>query len=931
MFSLKNISIRTKLIIIQVITAVIAVLICAFLFIYNDIRLLKRNLVNNLQTTARVLGANAVAPLEFMDDDAVVNLLSNLKEEPAILDALILDNKGRKVGSFTKDTTTVFEFSEPEEYEKHASNFGRADIVVSNKIIHNNKLLGTVLLRAELVEYNKLIGNYIKIVLLVLLVGGIASFLLSLFLQRTVSWPLLKLVSAMKKVAETNNYRIRVPFRRSDEIGVLSNEFNYMLSRIEKMGDSLKEANVELENRVAERTSELTSTNVNLEAEIRKRQQAEKILMENEQRLKLILDNLGEGVVVSDTKGNFLIFNYAAEEILGKGPIFTAPGQWSEIFDFVYEDGKTQFPSQELPLYKALNGISSDDVEIYIRNNEKPDDPKIISVKARPVKDEDDKTIAGVITFRDITEQKKADKALRESEERYALAIQGSNDGIWDWNVKTNVVYFSPRWKNMLGYKEDEFPDNFKAWEEHVHPDDIERAKQTIKDYFEGKTQVYELEHRLRHKDGTYRWILAKGMAVRDKYGNPYRMIGSHTDLTERKKLEEEIYKAQVFLDTIIENLPIMIFVRDANEFRVIRINKAVEDILGYKREEIINTTPYNTPFPKEEMDRIVQSDTQAMQERKMMELPEFPITTRYKGKRLMHMKLIPIYDKTGKPQYVLSISEDITEKKKAEEELAKRTEELARSNTDLEQFAYVASHDLQEPLRTVASYVQLLQKRYQDKLDQDANEFIAFAVDGVSRMQGLIQGLLQYSRVSTRGQEPVPTDLNLVVKMVQENLTEAIKQSGAEITVDELPTVKGDSTQLSQVFQNLLTNAIKFRKKDIKPEIHISAKKSENGNNENEWRIAVSDNGIGIPKADADRIFVIFQRLHTKEEYEGTGIGLAVVKKIVERHGGKIWIESEVGEGTTFYFTLKDKNTETPAIENTTKEQTLKAQETIK
>lgn len=897
---------------IQVITAVIAVLICAFLFIYNDVKLLKTSLINNLQTTAKILGSNSISPLEFEDEDAIKSLLSSLKEESSILDAIILDKTGKVVGRFTKDTTTAYTFKKPGEYEQPESNFGRADIVVSNKITHNNVFLGTVLLRAELVEYNKLISSYVKIVVLVLLVGGVAAFLLSLFLQRTVSWPLLKLVSAMKEVAETNDYKIRVPVKRSDEIGILSNEFNYMLSQVEKMEDSLKEANAELENRVAERTSELTKTNENLEAEINKRKAAEKILKENEQRLKLILDNLGEGVIVADTNGRFLIFNDAAEEILGNGPVNISPEKWSDYFNMVKADGKTIFPAHELPLFKALQGESNDDVEIFVRNPQNPDAPKIISVKARPVKDEDGQSIAGVITFRDITEQKKADNALRESEERYALAIKGSNDGIWDWDVRTNVVYFSARWKEMIGYGENEFPDNFKAWEDNVHPDDKERAMQTIKDYFEGKTEIYELEHRLRHKDGSYRWILARGKALRDKNGKPLRMIGSHTDLTERKMLEEEIYKAQIFLDTIVENLPIMIFVRDARDFRILRINKAVEDILGYKREEIINTTPGAGPLPDGEISKVIEADKQAIRERKLVELPELVVSTKYKGNRLLHMKLIPIFDKQNKPQYVLSISEDITDQKKAQEELAKRTEELARSNTDLEQFAYVASHDLQEPLRTVASYVQLLQKRYEEKLDQEAKEFIGFAVDGVSRMQGLIQGLLQYSRVSTRGQEPEPTDLNLVLKTVQENLHETINQSNAEITADELPTVKADSTQLGQLFQNLLTNAIKFRKKDENPKIHISAK-----NKGDEWLFAVSDNGIGIPKADADRIFVIFQRLHTKDEYEGTGIGLAVVKKIVERHGGRIWIESEEGKGTTFYFTLKSDNSDNQSDSN--------------
>jgi signal transduction histidine kinase len=238
-------------------------------------------------------------------------------------------------------------------------------------------------------------------------------------------------------------------------------------------------------------------------------------------------------------------------------------------------------------------------------------------------------------------------------------------------------------------------------------------------------------------------------------------------------------------------------------------------------------------------------------------------------------------------------------EMEKANSTLNKQAVELARSNAELEQFAYVASHDLQEPLRMVASYTQLLAKRYKGRLDADADEFIGYAVDGVTRMQRLIQDLLAYSRVGTEGKDFEPTDCSAVLNQALANLKAAIEESGAAVTSDPLPTVMADGTQLGQLFQNLIGNAIKFRNQRP-PLIHVSAKRDGK-----EWLFSIRDNSTGFDPQFAERIFVIFQRLHAKGDYPGTGIGLAICKKIVERHSGRIWAKSEPGQGSTFYFII--------------------------
>ncbi|MFX1304732.1 MAG: ATP-binding protein [Promethearchaeota archaeon] len=235
----------------------------------------------------------------------------------------------------------------------------------------------------------------------------------------------------------------------------------------------------------------------------------------------------------------------------------------------------------------------------------------------------------------------------------------------------------------------------------------------------------------------------------------------------------------------------------------------------------------------------------------------------------------------------------------KREIEFNEIMEDLRRSNEDLQQFAYVASHDLQEPLRAIVSFSQLLEDKYQDKIDKDGKEFIHFITDGAKKMNTLIKDLLSYSRITTHAQPPKLTNLEVILQDALFNLHESIKESGAIITYDEMPILKVDKSQFIQLFQNLLSNAIKFRKQET-PRIHIGVTKTNN-----KWLFSVKDNGIGIESDYFGKLFNIFYRLHTKEEYPGTGIGLPICKKIVQRYGGKIWVESEIGKGSTFFFTI--------------------------
>jgi PAS domain S-box-containing protein len=339
-------------------------------------------------------------------------------------------------------------------------------------------------------------------------------------------------------------------------------------------------------------------------------------------------------------------------------------------------------------------------------------------------------------------------------------------------------------------------------------------------------------------------------------------------------------------------------------ESRVQLCSQAYCEHLGRPAEEIVGRDIFEW-YPIAEAQRYRDEDIQVMEAGQPL-VREHRLKSVSDGHyRWMEAIKTPVRNQTGAVVGLLSNERDITRLKRTEEELTNTVEELGRSNAELEQFAYVTSHDLQEPLRSISGYLALLQRRYEGRLDAEADTFITRAVAAVDRLQALIQSLLAYSRVGSRGKPFEPTDCEAVLQRTLTNLRAAISESGAAVTHDPLPTVMADGSQLEQVFQNLIGNAIKFRS-DAVPSIHLGVEHCQN-QERGEGRFSVSDNGIGIDPQYAERIFGIFQRLHTRSEYSGTGIGLSICQRIVERHGGRIWVASEPGAGAVFCFTIPE------------------------
>ncbi len=366
----------------------------------------------------------------------------------------------------------------------------------------------------------------------------------------------------------------------------------------------------------------------------------------------------------------------------------------------------------------------------------------------------------------------------------------------------------------------------------------------------------------------------------------------------------------------ITEKAADMIAVVDTKGHRVYN-SPSYERILGYTREQLEATSAFEQIHP-DDREKVKDAAAEAIRNGVGQRI-EYRMRHGDGSWRCLESTASAILGEDGNVEKLVIVNRDITDRKLAEDalqehknhleelvatrtaELARKVEELAGSNRDLEQFAYVASHDLQEPLRMVASYTQLLAHRYRGKLDSDADEFIGFAVDGASRMQQLIEDLLSYSRLTTRGKALTWTQSETACNTAIRNLQESVKDSNAVVRVGSLPEVFADAGQLTALFQNLIGNAIKYREQRS-PEIQVDARLRGQ-----EWVFSVQDNGIGIEPQYFERIFQMFQRLHSRKDYPGTGIGLAACKKIVERHGGRIWVESRPGEGSTFFFTIPE------------------------
>ena len=468
--------------------------------------------------------------------------------------------------------------------------------------------------------------------------------------------------------------------------------------------------------------------------------------------------------------------------------------------------------------------------------------------------------------------------------------------------IDYRLIQMSDACEKTYGYRASEFMADSSLWTKIIHPDDKHVIEGNDEELLKGNTVVNQ--YRIIHKNENIRWIEAKIIPTLDKNGFLLRKDGITKDITEKKLVEDSLLKSEANLHTLFDNTDAGYLLIDA-DLRLISFNEQAAKFAKQDLYQVLSEGVYIIDyFPAARKTRIKEMMDDALRGNNSNYELNYP---RLDGSATWYnVRLFGVSNTMGEIFALAMSLTEITARKLAEEKLIglnnileERAAELAASNEELERFAYVASHDLQEPLRMVSSFLQLLQNKYNSELDANARKYINFAVDGAARMKILILDLLNFSRITTVKKNHTNVNLNDVISKTLHILQTTLNESEISVIVSDLPEVPGDESQLMQLFQNLTSNAIKYRA-GTKPLIEIGYTEKDEA-----WEFFVRDNGIGIDAVNFDNIFLIFKRLHNRNDYPGTGIGLAICKKIVELHDGKIWVDSSKEKGSTFYFTI--------------------------
>ncbi|MDD1676415.1 MAG: PAS domain S-box protein, partial [Methanomicrobiales archaeon] len=699
-------------------------------------------------------------------------------------------------------------------------------------------------------------------------------------------------------------------------VGIIARSSSELGSALDRSEAALVRKNEDL-NALNE---ELTATQEELQQNLNELIRAQQEIQKSEEKFRTVADFTSDWEYWQGPDGAFQYISPSCRDITGYSPqeFVDRPDL---LMDILHPDDRTLFMD-----HQKICQNSPDPLHIDYRILRKDGNERWISHNCRPVFSAVHISLGRRVSNRDITGRKKAEEgllqkneelgaineeltsvqeelrqnydelskaehALQETSQYLENLIGYANAPIIVWDPQFRIIRFNHAFERLTGRT----ANDVIGWPlEVLFPKKSrqESMQRIMKTATGERWEVVEIP--ILHVSGDIRMVLWNSATLyRDDGKTVLSTIAQGQDITDRKIAEDKNLRAREEWERTFDTVPDLIAILDT-QHRILRVNRPMAERLNKTVEECVGRHCYEavhgTSIPPE---FCPHAETCRDGKQHILEVHE-PALGGY-----FIVSTTPMYGSDGQLIGTVHVAHDITESKRIEDELRKTVTELQRSNQDLEQFAYVASHDLQEPLRNVTLFSQLFIRKYGDTIDGEGKEYLDFVIEGSTRMSTLIHDLLDFSRVTTRGEPFIPVDMNDAVDDSCTNLQALIQESGSSVTYDSLPVVKADPLQIRQVFQNLIDNAIKYRGTDPS-RVHISAARKDN-----EWVFSVSDNGIGIAPEYHEKIFQLFKRLHTRQKYSGTGIGLALVKKIVERHCGKIWVDSEEGKGATFRFTL--------------------------
>ncbi len=632
------------------------------------------------------------------------------------------------------------------------------------------------------------------------------------------------------------------------------------------------------------------------QAELARRQRVEDALRQGEERYRAVVEQTAEGIFLADAQTKRVLetnaafrrlLGYTAEELLGM-----------TVYDFVAHDRESIDRNAQSVVTHKRHYIGE-------RQHRRKDGTLVdVDVSSSAISYGGREVMCFAV--HDTSERKRSEQALRESEERFQRAVAGANDGLWDWNMKTDEVYYSPRWKQMLGYDDDELPNSLDAWRRRMHPDDLERVLARLSGYLAGTVPTYEVEHRLRHRDGTYRWILARGAAMRDADGKAFQMAGSHSDITERKRAEEELRRSEANLAAAqrIAHLGSWEWDLAADEERW---SDEVYRIFGYEPQSFApNYEIFRRCVHPDDRERVAQAVEASLRGK-----GEYDINHRIVrpdgSERVVHEQAEVLFDADGRAERMVGTVYDITERTRAEEQRTELLREIEHALALRNQFLSIASHELKTPVTLLKGYAQLLESRARQKGDTGALKPLVTINRQVDRMTQLINDLFDVSRIESGRMhfDIRPFELGAALEEALQDVRASAPNFvlRAHREVAEV-WVHGDQLRIQQVMTNLLTNAVKYA--DARREADVRIERDGR-----RAMVSVTDYGIGIPREQQDEVFNLYFRgaNASTSNYGGLGLGLFISKMIVDHHGGEIGVSSEEGKGSTFYFSLPVPN----------------------